>query len=127
MRWTENTHRHAKKFPVPTHVRLLNWRVRGHKTGRSLYDLLADRSREHTQHFPRVSVRRCNSPKTGYQLYRPQFLTSCTLLANIIYSIDVLNRSFNTNLPRNFHDQLQLREKKDIKSYCTLILTYIQN
>jgi len=38
-------------------------------------------------------------------------LCSRTLYARSMFSIDTI-------LPRNFHEQLQLREEKDIKSYC---------
>lgn len=79
-----------EKFKVSTYVCLLNW-VRERETGRTIYDLLGDRSRERIQCFPYVSARQCSSPKTGYQLYRPQFLTSRTLLANTSFSIDVLD------------------------------------
>lgn len=103
----------CEKFRVPAHVRFLNWRVRGRKTGRSLYDLFGDRSREHTQRFPRVSVCRCSPPKTGYQLYRPQFLTSCTLLANTLCLIDViLNRHLFAR--QNFHVSNRNESKKKV-------------
>jgi len=52
--------RHAKNFESQLTCDSLIGVLGGRKTGCSLYVLLGDRSREHTQRFPRVSIRRCS-------------------------------------------------------------------
>lgn len=70
--------------------------VRACETVRTIHETCSTIARVNAEQqcFPHVSAGQCSPPKTGYQLYRPQFLTFRILLANTSYPIDVLDRYF---------------------------------